>query len=267
MVEIIGSTPIVAGLKQVRWEENTVRPAGTFDWLFILTLRGPGWFRTGEARFIAGAQDLTLIRQGTPHDYGCEGDSPCWDHIWIHVKPRPTWIEWLHWPELSPGVMNLRLPQGPFQQIESDFRELEALLHSQVMFRKELAMNILERAILRCESVNPRYGEVMMVDPRISKSIEWVSQHFREPYSVAELAKLCGLSRSRFSDLFHAQVGLTPGEFVEKQRLALAMHLLRYTTMSVSEIADRVGYSSVFYFSRRFKHTAGRGPLDYRNQR
>ena len=32
-----------------------------------------------------------------------------WDLLWTHFHPRPNWIEWLNWPEVSPGLMRLRL--------------------------------------------------------------------------------------------------------------------------------------------------------------
>jgi len=259
-------TPIVAGLQQIRCYNHISRPLGTTDWLFVLTLRGPAWFQQNGQTFQADARDLMVIRQGTPHDYGCEGPSPYWDNAWIHVHPRAAWLDWLQWPELAPGFMHLHLPPALFEQIESDFRELEAIQHSQAPFCEELAMNILERAILRCETINPRNGQLVKRDPRITKATDWLSRNFRDAPSVGELAKFCGLSRSRFAELFHLHTGQTVGEFSEKQRLDRAVHLLRYTSMSVTEIADQLGYSSLFYFSLRFKRALGWSPRAYRNQ-
>jgi AraC family transcriptional regulator of arabinose operon len=258
--------PLVAGLQQIRWDNRIWRPEGTADWLFVLTLRGLAWFRAGEKLFYAQPGDLTVIKQGAPHDYGCEGSSPHWDNVWIHVRPRVPWLDWLAWPEWAPGLMNLPLSPLLFEQIESDFRELEAAQHSQAPLREELAMNILERAILRCESINPRHGRLFKGDPRITKATDYLSRHFRDAPPLAALAKQCGLSRSRFAELFHLHTGQSMGEFVEKQRLERAQHLLRYTSMSVGEIADQLGYSSLFYFSMRFKRAIGWSPSAYRHQ-
>ncbi|MDD5350742.1 MAG: helix-turn-helix domain-containing protein [Chthoniobacteraceae bacterium] len=258
---------IVAGMQQIRWNNRVWRPLGTTDWLFVLTLNGPAWYRLGRQTFMAEEGDLMVIRQGTPHDYGCEGSAPMWDNLWIHVHPRASWLEWLQWPELAPGLLYLHLPRGLFEQVESDFRELEAMQHSQAPLREELAMNILERAILRCQSLTTRDGEFLKRDPRIAKAADWLGRNLRDAPQVGELAKRSGLSRSRFSELFHGDTGQTVTEFVEQQRLARACHLLRYTSMSATEIADQLGYSSLFYFSSRFKRAFGWSPRAYRQGR
>ena len=123
------------------------------------------------------------------------------------------------------------------------------------------------RAILRCESLNARDGAFLKRDPRIVKATEWLSRNFQKAPQVGELAKHCGLSRSRFTELFRLHTGQTVSEYLEKQRLDRACHLLRYTSMSVTEIADQLGYATLFYFSLRFKHVFGRSPTAYRNQR
>jgi len=161
-------------------------------------------------------------------------------------------------------LMCLHLPEGLFEQVEADFRELEAVQHSQAPLREELAMNILERAILRCQSLTTRKGRFLRRDPRIANAVDLLSRNLREAPQVGELAKRCGLSRSRFTELFHANTGQTVSDFIAKQRLDRACHLLRYTSMSVTEIADQLGYTSLFYFSARFKHAFGWSPRRYR---
>ena len=260
-------TQIVAGMQQIRWNNRVWRPQGTTDWLFVLTLCGPAWYRLGKEVFMAEAGDLTVIRRGTPHDYGCEGSAPVWDNLWIHVHPRAAWLDWLQWPELAPGLMGLHLPEGLFEQVEGDFRELEAVQHSQAPLREELAMNILERAILRCQSLTARNGQFLKRDPRIAKAVDWLSRNLREAPPVGDLAKQCGLSKSRFSELFHRNTGQTISAFIEKQRLDRACHLLRYTSMSVTEIADQLGYATLFYFSLRFKLAFGWSPSAFRKRR
>ena len=62
-------------------------------------------------------------------------------------------------------------------------------------------------------------------------------------------------------------MGQTISAFIEKQRLDRACHLLRYTSMSVTEIADQLGYATLFYFSLRFKLAFGWSPSAFRKRR
>src|SRR5579862_456604 len=88
---------------------HTRRSHGSNDWLVILTLSGSGRFgyRGGELRAKAG--DITLVAPGTPQDYGVARGAPVWELLWAHFHPRAHWHEWLDWPEIAPGLMQLSL--------------------------------------------------------------------------------------------------------------------------------------------------------------
>src|SRR5581483_4782622 len=86
------------------------RPKGTKDWLLIYTEWGRCLVRHAGGEFIAGAGDNILFRAGTAQDYGQHHPTGRWRHIWVHWVPRAEVLEWLNWPELSPGLRHLRLP-------------------------------------------------------------------------------------------------------------------------------------------------------------
>jgi len=52
--------------------------------------------------------------------------------------------------------------------------------------------------------------------------------------------------------------------FLETQRLRRARELLEHTLLNLTEIAEKVGFSSPFYLSLRFKKQFGVSPRDYR---
>ena len=63
---------------------------------------------------------------------------------------------------------------------------------------------------------------------------------------------------------FKEEVGLTPVQFLEQQRMARARQLLELTGHGVAEIAAMVGYENAFYFTRRFTRATGKSPRAYR---
>jgi AraC-like DNA-binding protein len=86
------------------------------------------------------------------------------------------------------------------------------------------------------------------------------------PVRVSELARRIGLSESHLRAKFHAQYGLGVYEYVRRIKMLQAMRLLRTTSASVGEIAERLGYGSLFSFSRSFKGDAGVCPRSYRKR-
>ena len=83
---------------------------------------------------------------------------------------------------------------------------------------------------------------------------------------IRELAEQAGYSPDHFARLFESVIGLSPQAFVVQVRIDRARRLLTSTDMSMSQIADALGYQDVFYFSRQFKQKTGMPPSEYRRQ-
>ena len=81
-----------------------------------------------------------------------------------------------------------------------------------------------------------------------------------ETFDVASLASQMGMSRTKLFNRVREVTGQTPKQLLNEVRLFAADKLLAEGTMSVSEIADATGWSSVSYFSKSFKRRFGRKP-------
>jgi AraC-like DNA-binding protein len=85
-------------------------------------------------------------------------------------------------------------------------------------------------------------------------------------WTVSELAKVMGASRSGFADKFAAMVGDTPARYVAGVRMRLARQWLQRDRARISEVAQRLGYESDAAFSRAFKRIIGTAPSRFRPQ-
>ncbi|MCB9608283.1 MAG: cupin domain-containing protein [Polyangiaceae bacterium] len=101
-----------------------------------------------------------------------------------------------------------------------------------------------------------------LADERLAAAIRGMHAEVERSWTIAELAKSAGLSRSAFFDRFMRQVGLAPMSYLLEWRMALARDLLR-RDISVSEVAERVGYSSSSTFSTAFSRHVGQPPAQY----
>ncbi|MFB9330035.1 response regulator [Paenibacillus aurantiacus] len=85
-------------------------------------------------------------------------------------------------------------------------------------------------------------------------------------WSVSDVARQVGLSRSHFSILFKKAVGDSFVTFQYKRKLKLAYGLLKDTNLTMQEIAERTGLGDSKYFSKWFKRCTGMTPSSYRAQ-
>ena len=88
-----------------------------------------------------------------------------------------------------------------------------------------------------------------------------------QPWTVTELADACGVSRSRLAELFRAEVGLPPYEYLLERRVERAAELLATTPYRVSDVAVQVGFSSRVQLARHFRRLRGVAPQDWRSGR
>lgn len=82
--------------------------------------------------------------------------------------------------------------------------------------------------------------------------------------SIERLAQQFGMSPRNFSRRFKAASNLTPLQYLQKQRLVAAKELLQSSNLSIAEIAYRVGYLDVSYFSQLFKEFSSTTPGQFR---
>ena len=99
---------------------------------------------------------------------------------------------------------------------------------------------------------------------RILPAIRYIEEHCTENIYVDDMAKLCFISQSQLRRLFFKELGMSPIEFKNHKRMELAINMLKYTYSRIGEVAESVGFDSIYVFSRVFTKHFGISPLNYR---
>ena len=98
----------------------------------------------------------------------------------------------------------------------------------------------------------------------VAGAIAYLRRHLSEPVRMDDLVRHVGFSRARMFDLFKAQTGLTPNDYLQRLRVEAAQEQLRQTDFSVTQIALATGFSSGQYFSTVFARYTGVSPTRFR---
>lgn len=97
-------------------------------------------------------------------------------------------------------------------------------------------------------------------EPALAKVLRAIHSDIRFGWTVAELAKLAGMSRSAFAARFATTLGCAPMEYVSRWRIALAQDALSRGGARLDGIAQQIGYESASAFSTAFRRRVGRSP-------
>ncbi len=107
-------------------------------------------------------------------------------------------------------------------------------------------------------------GEKLTPRDKLERARGEIMRDFRRDWSLDDMADLAGYSPSRFSALYKSTYGRSPVDDLINTRLENAKLLLLYSNMAVSDIAESVGFSSIYYFSKHFKKKEGLSPLAFK---
>jgi AraC-like DNA-binding protein len=104
-------------------------------------------------------------------------------------------------------------------------------------------------------------------DPTVARALALLHERPDRPWTLAELARKAGLSRSALAERFTHFVGLPPMQYLTQWRMQVAARLLADGASKVSTVGREVGYDSEAAFSRAFKKATGVPPARWRGRK
>jgi transcriptional regulator GlxA family with amidase domain len=148
-------------------------------------------------------------------------------------------------------------------------RQISTLMNEQAAELQLIhACHLLRLLLGELFCVNPRYAlpERPPRHPSIETALNYMQSKVNEALSLAEIARRAGLSVSYFCGLFGQQMGISPMDYLIQLKLRRARRLLVTTSLTVQEVAHKVGYDDAYYFSRLFRKLHGVPPVAYRRE-
>lgn len=113
-------------------------------------------------------------------------------------------------------------------------------------------------------SKSPATSMRMNQDDKLFQDIiEHIDHHIEEDVKVSELADKFDISRSTIQNLFQTYLEQTPKQYINSLRLNRSKQLIRESTLSLTEIAEKLNFGTIQYFSRAFKNEFGMTPSAY----
>ena len=102
------------------------------------------------------------------------------------------------------------------------------------------------------------------MNSKVRSIVNFLEANLHRQIKMAEMTALVGLSASRVDNLFKAEFGKSPGQYLKDLRMQKARLLLETTTMKIKQIRLAVGYRDHSHFFQDFKKRFGLTPSEYR---
>jgi len=116
--------------------------------------------------------------------------------------------------------------------------------------------------LLDLDSPDPSM-QLKTAPPVLSRILLYIHQHYSENVTLARLSAQFELSKQYIAMLFREYVGTSVTQYVNRLKLDHSLDLLHYSSFRIGEIAERLGFSSAYYFGRLFRKHFGMTPSEY----
>ena len=97
-------------------------------------------------------------------------------------------------------------------------------------------------------------------------SVNYIKTNLHLPISVNDLCNAIGITQPYLYRIFRQELGLSPKQYILSCKLSEAKKLLINTELSISQIANSVGYENVLEFSKFFSKQTNLSPTAYREE-
>lgn len=136
------------------------------------------------------------------------------------------------------------------------FRKLDLFSERSPADMQDYAVHLFDAVIMKLECSADAADLVDVVR-------HYIRQHYREDLSRNELAEVVHITPNYLSKRFHTETGMSLREYINQLRIEDAKRLLLSTNITISEIANEVGFDNISYFSTVFRKLCGVSPIEW----
>ncbi len=236
------------------------RPQG-MEYYLLVVFHDPLQVKSdGQTHQLKGGETF-LWKPLQPHSFGQRNTN--WLHSWLMISgQKAEMIISEEWNKYQAGPLHLNPNQTIIPTLEAIYDELlrytlpdNTILESylRIMLRK-----------MRREFSSPKPTR-MFPKPFLELN-RYIEEKMHLPIQISDMARTVHLSTSHFCTAFKKHYGTTPMRYLTEQRLSRALILLEDQSMTIKEIACKVGYDDPLYFSRLFRKYSGKSPKQHREK-
>jgi len=129
---------------------------------------------------------------------------------------------------------------------------------------------MLKELILRLMQTEARHillesADALHHSSRLAFVVKYIREHLHEPLTVQALSEKACMSQTHFHRCFKLELGISPIDFINAERIKLAKKLLKNPNKRINEVCSACGFNSMSYFNNVFRRSTGYAPTAYRN--
>lgn len=242
-----------------------------------LIMSGEMYYRANDREYHLRAGDAVFVNRNVMHAGRSLDGAPCTYHpvnFWplLISGTEGSVIEQKY---VTPLLRNHALPALVFWHDRTEDQAPLALIHalSEVILQREVGWELMAKAYL-CQLWLTVYARAADWDRSVTDGgadavkavLSFIEEHYAEPLSLADFSRVAGVSRSELCRTFRRFTGRTAFSYLQYHRVRRSLALLQEQHLSITDVAEAVGFSGGSYYAEVFRRYIGCSPLAYRKK-
>ncbi|AUI71090.1 AraC family transcriptional regulator [Companilactobacillus alimentarius] len=244
------------------------RPLGANEWVMIFCTGGEGTIESSTKKWSISRGSIIIMPPNIEHTYFASEMHP-WDIFWVHFSGKLV-HEYLSLPTQTQNgfIYSKEDSEDDINYLMSLFWQMIQVLTSGFSFEAVFYDSQILGTLLAYVNMHSKLpGEKKnMGNEHLTKAIQYIYDNLDQRITLKKLTDHLGVSISYLSRIFKNNLDMGVNEFITSIKIKQASHYLQNTNLSVQQIAQGLGYSDPYYFSRAFKKIYKVSPVNYRNR-
>lgn len=250
---------------------QTYSPSEAYDYNVYQTFvihyvdAGYGYLEVEGKKYRLGPGDGYVIKASQHVKYYPDTREP-WVTYWVGISGR----------QLDTYIKGTQLHKTSFITfLEDGYAQLliKEICHTSLELKNSLPtpfwykskLYLLMDAIQK--ELTHRLAKTTHTSEDLSKiAYQYINNNYMKPITIDGIASFLGISRSYFYKIFKNRYKVSPNQYLLDRRLTIAASLLLSTNHTISEVAEKVGFTDPLYFSKRFSNYYAISPRSFRKQ-
>ena len=259
MVSKINLKEILTCFYQVR-KSNYVFPGESHDYYELTYIDHGKLDMTLDGKeYHLNKYDLIIYYPGQFHTQSTDNESTC-SYLTIMFDMETK--------------MDVSLMNRVFKTRKDIYNVLSAFMkaiQSKEYLSEEMALAYLKEVLILLYQFDTKTDEESNVNPMqehyentlLNEILVFIHNNIFTAFTLEDLCQKFSISRSSLQSLFRTNIHITPKHYISNLKLNQAKLLIQEHKYTISEISDMLGFTSIHYFSRKFKLQYGLSPSDY----
>lgn len=229
----------------------------------VYVRRGSGSVVLGDTSCPVREGDVVIIRRNEPHAFTTDADRlETYELKFVLLDEKADFLQ--NGPRYFTNDRDGAIRRS-LKQIEQESDAMDPMSREVIALEVCKIFLLIRRGLSRADGTGQAVRDDENADPLLAKINSYIDENLHRNFTVRDVSNHLFMEYTYFSRMFSARYGMRLKQYINRRRLVTAKELITGSNLTMTEIAAKCGFETLYRFERIFKAEEGIAPTEFRN--